>query len=103
MIEIKLDTGQDAYEIVGEYVDRFFEHEKLMDDCIIRISLHNEFENKWYSPQNEIREIDFINSDSGWVYLNDWWEGESAIRIYGIKFIRNTEILDGEGIYENTD
>lgn len=92
MVEIKVENGQAGDEIVGEYINRYWDHAGA-DSCIISCATSRDGVN--YEQRNEVayptglRDVEF---------LYDWWEGEKFIRIFGIKNIRDIEILGG--IYE---
>lgn len=87
MIEIKLDKHHNAYDIVGEYVERYWQ-EHYYTDVIVRMA--TSYNGKIFAPFNEIV---LFNGDTI-EYINDWWEGEEYLQIYGIIDIHKVTVPD---------
>ena len=84
MIEIKLRKKQTGYDAVEEYIRRYWEHHPV--DTVV-VSLAVSYDGKDYSFRPDVIE-----------FLNDWWEGEQFIRLYGIQSVSEIKITGG--IYE---
>lgn len=89
MIEIKLEDGQNGYNIVGEYIRRYWEH-SVYDTVVV--ALGTSYEGKVYTLHKEVASPYHFDDIE---YLYDWWEGEKYIRIYGIQAIETLDISGG--------
>lgn len=92
MINIELKDGQTGYDIVAEYIRRYW-HNNIYNTVLI--SMETSYDGKTYNICKEVacpREFDDVE------FLNDWWEGERFIRLFGIKSIE--EINISGGLYE---
>ena len=92
MVDIKLQEGQNGYNEVGEYIRRYWKHNIWTD---VVVSLRISYDGKKYQACKEIASpygFDDIE------YLNDWWEGQTFIKIFGIKSIDELDISGG--LYE---
>lgn len=89
MIEIQLRKGQTGYDAVEEYIQRYWEHHPI--DTVV-VSLAVSYDGKDYSFRPDVATPDCCNIIE---FLNDWWEGEKFIRLYGIKAVSEMEITDG--------
>lgn len=94
MVEIKLKDWQTGYDVVGDYVRRYWEH-NVFEDTIVSIGVS--YDGKTYCHYNEIVSPYFENDDFV-EFLNDWWEGEKYIRLFGIKPVSAFDFTGG--IYE---
>ena len=91
MVEIKLNDKQSGYDVIGEYIRRYWEHH--ITDTVI-VSLATSYDGKKFETRNEVASP--YNYDDI-EFLYDWWEGEKFIKLFGIKTLSEIEI-DG-GIY----
>lgn len=90
MIEIKLEEGQSGYDVVGEYIRRYWHH-NITDTVIVSIGLSHDDGNT-YELRNEIASpMNFDDIE----FLYDWWEGEKFIRLFGIKSVSKLAISGG--------
>ena len=92
MIEFMLLNGENAYEIVGEYVRRYWEYESC-EDAVVSIEISDDGV-KW-AHIVEVIEPESYNTP---LWLNDWWEGEKYIRLLGICGVNGLDICGG--LYE---
>lgn len=92
MIEFMLLNGENAYEIVDEYVRRYWEHESCQD-AVVSIETSDDGV-KWVHIV-EVVEPESCNTP---LWLNDWWEGEKYIRLLGICGVNGLDIYGG--LYE---
>ena len=92
MIEIKLKDGQSGYDVVGDYIRRYWEH-NIYDDVIVSMAVSYDG-NKYYTYKEVASPMDFDDI----IYLSDWWEGEEFIKLFGIKAVGEIDILGG--LYE---
>ncbi len=90
---IELKDGQDGYDVVGEYIQRYWQH-NAYDTVLVCISVS--YDGRDYSLYNEVAYPD--NNCDTIVFLNDWWEGEKFIKILGIEAVSDLRIHGG--IYE---
>jgi hypothetical protein len=92
MIYIKLNNGQTGYDAVGEYIRRYWEH-NIWEDVVV--SLGVSYDGETYDIYKEVASpYNFDDIE----YLNDWWEGQEFIKIFGVKAIRELDIEGG--LYE---
>jgi hypothetical protein len=91
MIDIKLKDGQTGYDIIAEYIRRYW-HNNIYNTVIV--SMETSYDGKEYDIRKEIA----CPYHSGVEFLNDWWEGEKFIRLFGIKDIEEIDIFGG--LYE---
>lgn len=91
MIDIELKDKQNGYDVVGEYIRRYWEHN--ISDTVI-VSLATSYDGKKYELRKEVASPYHYNDIE---FLYDWWEGEKYIKLFGIKTIQELDI-DG-GIY----
>ena len=93
MIDIKLNDSQTGYDVMGDYIRRYWEHDGI-ETVIFEVALSHDGES--YSviigvakPMNGY-DIEF---------LDDWWEGEKYIYPCAIASLDTLEIFGG--IYED--
>lgn len=92
MIEIKLKDGQSGYDVIEEYIRRYW-HNNTHSTVIV--SMETSYDGKTYYPYTTVGcpyEFDTVE------FLHDWWEGEKFIRLLGIKDIAEIDISGG--LYE---
>lgn len=92
MIKLTLLNNQNGYDIIAEYIRRYWEH-NITNDVVV--SLATSYDDKKYIIRNEIASPYSIKDIE---YLHDWWEGEKFIILLGIRDINALVINDG--IYE---
>ena len=92
MIDIEVKDGQTGYDIVGEYIRRYWEHN--MYDTVI-VSMGISYDGKTY---NFCKEIASPYNGDDIEFLYDWWEGEKFIKLFGIKSVDEIDISGG--LYE---
>lgn len=91
MVEFKLQNGQSGYDVVGKYIRRYWDHNGYED---LIVSIGTSYDGQTYCRYNEIASPYFENSDCV-EFLNDWWEGEQYIRLFGIKSVSAFNISGG--------
>lgn len=92
MINIKLKDGQSAYDVIGDYIRRYWKH-NIYTDVIVSMAISHDG-NKYYTYKEVASPEDFDDI----MYLNDWWEGEKYIKLFGIQSVDALDICGG--IYE---
>lgn len=92
MIDIFVTDGKSGYDVIADYVRRYWEYNTYTN---IIVSMATSYDNKKYYYHNEV--VSPYNYD-GIEWLNDWWEGEIYIKLYGIADINDFEIHGG--LYE---
>lgn len=92
MIDIKLKYGQDGYDVVVEYIRKYWSH-NLTDVVIVSIGISHDGNN-----YELLKEVAYSNGFDDIEFLYDWWEGEKFIKLFGIKSIDELDISGG--IYE---
>lgn len=92
----KLKDGESGYDFVGKYVERYWKRRTCND---VLVAIEKSYNNiQWdygvqiASPMNNCRDIE---------WLNDWWEGEPYIRIYGINDVDDVDVHGG--LFEEVD
>lgn len=92
MIDIELKDGQSGYDIVAEYIRRYWEH-NIYDTVIVSMGIS--YDGNTYNLFKEVA------SPYNWddvEFFGDWWEGEKFIKLFGIKTIDEIDISGG--LYE---
>ena len=89
MIDIELKDGQTGYNIVGEYIRRYWEH-NIYDTVIISMGVSGD--GKAYDL---CKEIASPHNGDDVEFLYDWWEGEKFIKLFGIKAVDEIDISGG--------
>lgn len=89
MVDIKLEDGQSGYDVVGEYIRRYWDN-NVVDDVIV--SLGTSYDGNCYSL---LKEVACPENFRDIMYLNDWWEGEEFIKLFGIQSICELDISGG--------
>lgn len=89
LIDIKLNNGQSGYEVIGEYIKRYWEHNTY---TTVIVSIGTSYDGSTYSLMKEVASLmDYDDIE----FLNDWWEGEKYIKLFGIKAIDELDISGG--------
>lgn len=92
MIEIYLKDGQNGYDVVAEYIRRYWKH-NMVDSVIV--SIGRSYNGDTYELVNEVAcPTGFDDVE----FFYDWWEGEKYIRIFGIKAVG--QFCISGGLYE---
>lgn len=97
MVEIILKENQTGYDAVCEYIERYFKHQfedGYRNDVIV--SLAASYNGKDFSQENQLVILDEALDLE---FVDDWWEGEKFICIYGIQAIEDIPVSGG--IYDN--
>lgn len=82
------DTG---YDVIEDRINRYYKTH-TQDTVVVSLGISYDGENWEY--MNEVAyPLDYLNSAIE--FLNDWWEGQRYIKLYGIKSVSNLKI-DGE-------
>ena len=93
MIDIELKNGQTGYDAVAEYILRYWDR-NVVEDVII--SIGTSYDGNAYCLRKEVASpLDAYDVE----YLNDWWEGERYIKLFGIKTVSEVDISGG--LYED--
>lgn len=66
---LKVNKGQNPYYVIERYI---YEHTEVMEEMIAVLEIDGE-------RTNELLEVDSYYD--GWIWLNDWWEGEPEIAL----------------------
>lgn len=89
MIDIVLKEGQSGYDVVGEYIRRYWNHN--ITDTVI-VSIGTSYDGHTYELHKEVaRPINFDDI----AFLYDWWEGEKFIKLFGIQTLDELDIFGG--------
>lgn len=89
MIDIVLKDGQSGYDAVGEYIRRYWNHN--ITDTVI-VSIGTSYDGNTYDLRKEVAApLNFDDIE----FLDDWWEGEKFIKLFGIKTISELDISGG--------
>ena len=94
--EEQITSGKDnAYNIIAEYVRRYWKHYGFTDTVLISLGTSYGAKGEMFDMHKIIaypNHLDDIEFDF------DWWEGERFIRLYGIKLLLDIDVSGG--IYE---
>lgn len=88
MISIKLKKGETGYDTVERYIREYWKNH-IYEDVIFNIGTSYDGQN--YECRNEIASPYNLNDIE---YLNDWWEGEQYITLYGIIGLSEIEVKE---------
>jgi len=92
MVDIKLEHGQNGYDVVGEYIRKYWKHN--VEDTVI-VSIGISYDGDTYELTKQVASpMGFDDVE----FLYDWWEGEKFIKIFGIKSVGELDISGG--LYE---
>ena len=89
MIDIKLKDGQSGYDVVEEYIRRYWSHNIY---TTVVVSIGTSYDGITYDMRKEVASPYNVN---GVEFLNDWWEGERYIKLFGIQTIDELDISGG--------
>lgn len=81
MIDIRVKNGESGYDLVTEYIRRYWEIQDSYDDVIVQLNTSFDGVN-WDMGMIEFAPFDYDNNSVYW--FNDWWEGEEYIQIVSI-------------------
>lgn len=87
-IDIKLENGQSGYDVVGEYIQRYWEH-NYPDTVIVYLGLSRD--GQIYDSYKGVATPHHSDIE----FLDDWWEGEKFIRLFGIRIINDVDVYGG--------
>lgn len=90
---IKLKEGESAYDVVADYINRYWDHNNMVDSVIVHIGVSYNGVGYYIS-----REVAVPGNFADIEFINDWWEGEKYIKIFGIKSINSIDVYGG--VYE---
>lgn len=93
MVDIVLKNDQTGYDVISDYIYRYWNH-NILDTVII--SIGTSYDGHTYDLRNEIASPIGFNEIE---FMNDWWEGEKYIKLFGIKTLGELDISGG--IYED--
>ena len=92
MVNIELHDGQTGYNVVGEYIRRYWEHNAF--DIVI-VFLGTSYDGSNYDLRKEVAVPTGMDNIE---FFFDWWEGEKYIKLFGIKSVSEINFIGG--IYE---
>lgn len=96
MVDIKLKDGQTGYDAVIDYIIRYWDYN--IQDTVI-VSIGTSYDGNTYSLHKTVAHP--ISSYSDDIeFLDDWWEGEKYIKLFGIKTIDEVDVSGGIYIEE---
>ncbi len=96
-MNINLKEGQSAYEVIEEYIKRYWsKYGYNTGPVIVSVGVSND--GKSYELHNEVADAMDCGIDSDIIFLYDWWEGQRYIKLFGIKAVSELEVSGG--IYE---
>lgn len=88
-VDIKLKDKQSGYDVIGGYIRRYWEH-NVADTVICSIGTSH-----YGGIYSLHKEVATPTSDCNVEFLNDWWEGEKYIKLFGIKTVDELDISGG--------
>lgn len=93
---IELKDGQDAYDVIEDYILRYWKH-NAYEDVIVSMAIS--YDGHDYDVLNEIASPD-VYCDMV-MFLNDWWEGQKFIKLFAIQAVSELKICGG--LYEEDE
>lgn len=89
MVDIKLNDGQSGYDVIGEYIRRYWDH-NITSDVVCSIGVS--YDGHTYDLLKEVASpYNFDDIE----FLYDWWEGEKYIKLFGIRTLDEIDIFGG--------
>lgn len=92
-VTIELKDGQTGYDVVGEYILRYWKH-NVYESVVVSMAVS--YNGRAYDLYNAIAIPSDGCDDVEFIY--DWWEGEKFIKVLGIEPVSDLRIHGG--IYE---
>lgn len=90
-ILVTLEDGQSGYDIVGDYIGRYWRHNGDFVDTVV-VYLEISYDGREYYP---IYDVASPQNFDDILFDYDWWEGEKYIRLKGIKYLHELNIEGG--------
>lgn len=90
-IELKLQDGQSGYDVVEEYIKRYWSKTDNVDTVIV--SMETSYDGRNYYPYKDVACVDDLLE--GVEFTTDWWEGEKYIRLLGIRAVGTIDVSGG--------
>ena len=91
MISFILSDQDTGYSVIENRINRYYKTH-IQDTVVVSLGISYDGENWEY--MNEVAyPLDYLNSAIE--FLNDWWEGQRYIKLFGIESVSNLKI-DGE-------
>ena len=87
-------SKMNGYEKVANYIERFWKSKHV---CNVLCLIGTSFDGADYCKTVEIASPD--ENHTGVEFLNDWYEGEPYVKVFGIKCVDEIEFIEGEGIF----
>lgn len=87
---ITLNDGQNGYDVVGNYIKRYWKHYNY--EATVAIHLDVSYDGREYRSVYDTA-TPYHYDDMMFDY--DWWEGEQYIRLKGIKYLQELNIEGG--------
>lgn len=87
--KIVLTDGQSGYEVIGEYIRRYWDNEIC---TTVIVSISTSYDGEKYFQENIIATPD---NGCDLLYLEDWWEGEEYIILNGIMDVEEINVCGG--------
>lgn len=88
-IDIELKDGENAYEVVGKYVSRYWQHNTYEDTVVVMEISNND---RIYTYIAQAVSPGYKDEP---IWLNDWWEGEKYIRLFAIQGVSELDVTGG--------
>lgn len=89
MIDIKLKDGQSGYDVIGDYIRRYW-HNNISTTVVV--SIGTSYNGQTYDFLKEVAcPYMFDNVE----FFNDWWEGEKYLKLFGIQSVDELDITGG--------
>ena len=92
LVNIELNNKESGYEKIASYIRRYWEHNFFTD---VVVSIGTSYNGVDYCLLKEIASPYNANDVE---FLNDWWEGEKYIKLFGIMSLEEIDVYGG--IYE---
>lgn len=88
VVNFTLSNHDTGYDVIAERIMRYYRTHN--QDTVI-VSLGISYDDKKWEYMNEVAyPIDYLCSEIE--FLNDWWEGQKYIKLFGIKSVSNLKI-----------
>lgn len=93
MVDIKLKDRESGYSVIGDYIRRYWNYNNHEDTVVVSIGTSHDGHNYYF--RNLIVSPLYYPHDGDIEFLDDWWEGEKYIKLFGIKEVNKIDISGG--------
>lgn len=84
---IVTEQGETGYDAIAKLILKYWMESDFFDTVIVNVGTSYDGEDWTFT-----NEVAFPNEHTGICFLEDWWEGEKFVKLFGIKFLKDIKI-----------